>query len=147
MKITHLGLIDKETLKEAIEQKNFVGDSNRNDIDEMEQRNVNDTNSMSNQEVIEQKNVDGDSNRNDIDEKEQRNVNDTSSMSNQEIHNLLQKEVNRIKEDKTTEKPKKDRKVNMEKETNSKEKEYINEKKKQNYPESYQKEISYEGSL
>ena len=118
MKISHLGLIDKNQLKKAIEQRNFVGDSTRDDIEENEQKNF-------------------------------QNV---SSMSNQEIHNLLQEEVNRINENKTKSDAEKLPKVKkMESETNSNDREYetINEKKKekQYYPESYLKEISYEGSL
>ena len=72
-------------------------------------------------------------------------------MSNKEIHNLLEEEVNRIKENKTksdTEKLPKEKKMNMDRESD-KEYEKINKKKKKNqvYPESYLKEISYEGSL
>ena len=100
MKISHLGLIDKESLKEAIQQRNFVGDTKRDDSEK-----------KSNQEIH---------NRTD----EQRNFRNVSSMSNQEIHNLLQEEVDRIKANKTK-----------------------SEKKNQNYPEPYSKEISYEGSL
>ena len=100
VKISHLGLIDKESLKEAIEQRNFVGDTKRDDSEK-----------KSNQEIH---------NRTD----EQRNFRNVSSMSNQEIHNLLQEEVDRIKANKTK-----------------------SEKKNQNYPEPYSKEISYEGSL
>ena len=96
----------------------------------------------------------GDSNRDNIEEKEQKKFQNVSSMSNKEIHNLLEEEVNRIKENKTkseAEKLPKEKELNMERETNSNDKEYekINKKKKkkQVYPESYLKEISYEGSL
>ena len=67
VKISHLGLIDKTGLIEAIEKRNFVGDSNRDNIEE----------------------------------KEQKKFQNVSSMSNKEIHNLLEEEVNRIKENKT----------------------------------------------
>ena len=107
VKISHLGLIDKESLKEAIEQRNFVGDTKRDDSEKNEQI----ASSKSNQEI---------QNRTE----EQRNFRNVSSMSNQEIHNLLQEEVDRIKANKTK-----------------------SEKKNQNYPEPYSKEISYEGSL
>ena len=105
-------------------------------------------------EAIEERNFVGDTPRDDIEENEQRNPQNVSSMSNQEIHNLLQEEVDRIKEKKTkseAEKRPKEKKTNIESSTNSNDEEYekINKKKreKQVQPESYLKEISYEGSL
>ena len=126
MKISHLGLIDKESLKEAIQQRNFVGDTKRDDSEKNEQI----RSSKSNEEI------------------HNRNFRNVTSMSNQEIHNLLQEEVDRIKANKTKSKVPEE-KNNIVMETNYKNTEYVktNEKKNQKYPEPYSKEISYEGSL
>lgn len=126
MKISHLGLIDKESLNEAIQQRNFVGDTKRDDSEKNEQI----SSSKSNEEI------------------HNRNFRNVTSMSNQEIHNLLQEEVDRIKANKTKSKVPEE-KNNIVMETNYKNTEYVktNEKKNQKYPEPYSKEISYEGSL
>ena len=83
MKISHLGLIDKESLKDAIEQRNFVGDSKR--VEKNVQFRRSSRSSPENDNLM----------------AEQRNSRNVSSMSNQEIHNLLQEEVDRIKANKT----------------------------------------------
>ena len=72
-----------------------------------------------------------------------------SLITNQEIHELLEEEVKKIKENKTKsvagkrKVPPEDTKNNKGREINSNEKEYVKKK----YPESYAKEIKFEGSL
>ena len=86
MKISHLGLIDKESLKDAIEQRNFVGDSKR--VEKNVQFRRSSRSSPENDNRM-------------AEQRTEQNGRNVSSMSNQEIHNLLQEEVDRIKANKT----------------------------------------------